>query len=147
MGSRDFVIEDGVFVSCPMEYEGRVVVPEGVADIGERAFLYCSGVTEVVLPQSLHGIGIAAFHGCGIYDIKIPKSMSYIADCAFLCCENLQEIELPDGLTVVCEGLLCGCSNLRKVTIPQSVKIIRETAFACCPKLEDVELSPNIERF
>lgn len=89
MNSSPFTIEDTVFVDCPTSYVGKVVVPDGTTDIGDKAFLFCNGVNEVVLPDTLEGIGMCAFHGCGFSEIKIPARCQYIADYAFLCCQKL----------------------------------------------------------
>lgn len=97
MNDNNFTIEDTTFVNCPADYEGCVVVPDGITDIGDRAFMFCDKVTEVILPESLQGIGLASFHGCGFSHIEIPPSVTYIADCAFLCCTHLRELALPEA--------------------------------------------------
>lgn len=132
MNKNEFVIEETTFVNCPADYEGRVVVPDGITDIGDRAFMFCNKVTEVILPESLQGIGLASFHGCGFSHIKIPSSVTYIADTAFLCCTRLRELDLPEGMSVIANSLCCGCEELKRVSIPDSVVIIREGAFKIC---------------
>ena len=86
MNDTPFTIEDTVFVDCPTSYEGKVVIPDGITDIGDKALLFCNKVTDIELPETLEGIGLCAFHGCGFTHIKIPKRCQYIADAAFLCC-------------------------------------------------------------
>ena len=55
------------------KYSGRIVIPESieyegvdcaVTSIGDFAFSCCSGLTSVVIPNSVTSIGIAAFSGC-----------------------------------------------------------------------------------
>ena len=103
-----FTIEDTVFVDCPASYEGKVVVPSGITDIGDKALMFCNKVNEIELPDSLEGIGLCAFHGCNFKAIKIPNKCQYIADAAFLSCQSLKEIDLPDGMLVLTEDLFCG---------------------------------------
>lgn len=69
MNDKPFTIEDTVFVDCPIEYEGKVVVHDGITDIGDKAFMYCGKVTEVILPDSLESIWMTAFHGCNFKEI------------------------------------------------------------------------------
>ena len=59
-----FTIEDTVFVDCPASDEGKVVVPSGITDIGDKALMFCNKVNEIELPDSLEGIGLCAFEGC-----------------------------------------------------------------------------------
>ena len=44
----------------------RIVVSEGVAVIGDRAFLGCAGLVELTLPSSLEGLGMLSFADCGM---------------------------------------------------------------------------------
>ena len=39
MKNSSFTIEDAVFVYCPVSYKGKVIVPDGITDIGDKAFL------------------------------------------------------------------------------------------------------------
>ena len=41
-----------------------VVIPNGIAYIGENAFAYCYELTRIVLPNSINNIGDNAFRGC-----------------------------------------------------------------------------------
>lgn len=61
--SDGFEVRDGVLIRYT-GHGGTVVVPEGVTEIGKRAFEGCSTVTDVVLPQSLRAIGDYAFRSC-----------------------------------------------------------------------------------
>ena len=41
-----------------------VEIPEGVTEIGDRAFQYCQGLMEVVIPATVKSIGKGAFRHC-----------------------------------------------------------------------------------
>lgn len=58
----DMVIEDEAFMGCTELTE--VVIPEGTTSIGERAFYGCSGLTSVTIPDSVTEIGEEAFANC-----------------------------------------------------------------------------------
>ena len=75
--SDGFEVKDGVLIRYTGP-GGTVVVPEGVTEIGKRAFADCSTVTDIVLPQSLKAIG----------------------DYAFLNCRFLQYPAIPEGVTI-----------------------------------------------
>ena len=50
-----------------------VIIPDSVTSIGERAFSGCSGLTSITIPDSVTSIGSGAFGGCGsLRSITIP---------------------------------------------------------------------------
>lgn len=141
----NFTIEGSVFADCPADYSGKVIIPEGITKIGDKAFMFCDKVTAVILPKSLESIGQAAFHACGISTIDIPSSVTSIGFGAFLTCRNLKRLELPPGLKKIEEALCCGCDNLEEITIPESVTFIGESAFYGCEKLKEIYLPSNLK--
>ena len=52
------------FAKCVFSDSPRLVIPEGVTEIGARAFSDCEGLEEIVLPKSLKKIGEGCFAGC-----------------------------------------------------------------------------------
>ena len=78
------------------EYSGVVVIPEEVTymnrtrkvtSIGDRAFLSCSGLTSVTIPNSVTSIGDLAFYGCSsLTSVTIPNSVTSIGSYAFWGC-------------------------------------------------------------
>lgn len=44
MNNSPFTIEDNVFVDCHVSYEGKVIVPDGITDIGYKALMFCNKV-------------------------------------------------------------------------------------------------------
>ena len=42
----------------------NVVIPEGVTNIGSDTFYECRSLTSVVIPASVTSIGVSAFWGC-----------------------------------------------------------------------------------
>jgi subtilisin family serine protease len=77
----------------------RTVTVTGSSDIfisiGANAFLNCSGLTDIVLPERLDSIGNNAFQGCtGLTNVVLPGVMS-IGLGAFQGCNNLRNITIP----------------------------------------------------
>lgn len=62
----------------------KITVKEGVTTIPAYAFEYCSGVTEIVLPDTVTTIEEGAFQNCvNLKTIEIPASVSFIGTDAF----------------------------------------------------------------
>ena len=61
-----------------------VSIPEGVTQILDNAFNYCTGLTSITFPNSLETIGDQAFQMCtGLTSIIIPNSVKTIGAYAF----------------------------------------------------------------
>jgi hypothetical protein len=71
-----------------------------VTRIGERAFISCSGLTSVTIPNSVVSIGDDAFYGCsGLTSINIPDSVANIGEWVFCDCIGLLSITIPNSVT------------------------------------------------
>ena len=76
-----------------------LVVPDGVASIGDYAFDGCSGLTSVTIPDSVTSIGDYAFYRCsGVVSITIPDSVTSVGTATFRDCSNLAIISIPASL-------------------------------------------------
>ena len=54
-----------------------VTLPEGITEIGEKAFSYCTELTNVTLPSTLTTIGVSAFANCtSLTSLEIPAGVT-----------------------------------------------------------------------
>lgn len=50
------------------------IIPDGVTDIGDKAFAFCDKLTSITIPNSVTSIGGRAFLGCySLTSITIPS--------------------------------------------------------------------------
>lgn len=110
-----------------------VVIPEGVAAIGNFSYANCSTVTEIVIPDGVTSIGNGAFYYCTeLSDITIPEGVEKIGYEAFMECLALDELVIPEGVTSIGRRAFYRCKALTSVTIPDSVTSIGSNAFLSC---------------
>jgi hypothetical protein len=117
--------EHTVMVSrVPEEYQGSIIIPSSVyyngvdysvTEIGAWAFLKCSGLTSVTIPNSVTSIGGYAFSSSGLTSVTIPNSVTSIAGSAFSHCTGLTSITLPRSIRRLGEGSFYDTSNLKDV--------------------------------
>lgn len=80
----------------------KIIIGEGVTEIGDYAFYKCDDATSIVLPKSLRSVG----------------------DFAFMNCSKIKEFVFKNGLTDLGEGALYGCSAATVISLPQTVKSV-----------------------
>ena len=100
-------------IAYPIGKAGDYQIPDGVTSIGNKAFGYCKGLTN----------------------ITIPESVTWIGNDVFSCCTNLTSITIHDGVSSIGKWGLSGCTNLTNITIPESVSWIDDKAFYGCKSL------------
>ena len=98
-------IKDSIAKVARYSVEGNIVIPSSimyggvtysVTGIGNYAFEDCTGLTNIVIPDSVTSIGRYAFYNCtGLTSIVIPDSVTNIGEWAFEDCT---------GLTIYCEA-------------------------------------------
>ncbi len=102
---------------------GNVVIPDTidgypVTTIGYCAFIACSSLTNVVIPDSVTGIYEGAFWECtSLTEVVIPDSVTTIGDNAFFACSGLSEVVIPDSVTTIGEKAFLVCEGLTNIIV------------------------------
>lgn len=120
----------------------NTIIPNDVTSIGESAFLYCSELKTIVIPDSIVCIDSRAFEYTGLISVNIPKNVQSIGNSAFLGCSELNNISIPNSVTAIGEGAFSDCSSLSSVIIPNDVRVIACNLFSNCINLKNITI-PN----
>ncbi|MBR3098561.1 MAG: leucine-rich repeat domain-containing protein [Clostridia bacterium] len=126
----------------------ELIVPEGVTEIGEKAFAGLSTLSSVTLPSTLTKLGDGAFENCiALKKIRLPDSLTEIGKSCFSGCVLLPEISLPAGVTDISDSAFEGCAALKKVGTARNAVIRRigRSAFSGCAALKEIRLAAGLE--
>jgi len=129
-----------MFSGC--EKLASVTLPPSVTSIGDEAFYECKALEKITLPPSVTSIGAYAFRSSGLTAIVIPDGVKSIGKNAFAF-SALSSVTLPSGLVRVEEETFYWC-KLKTVTIPAGVSSIEKSAFEGCRDLRTVTLPAGL---
>ena len=114
---------------------GSLNIPEGVVEIGERAFAGNDFTGVLTLPSTLKKIGTYAFNCAGFKcPLNLPDGIEEIGFVCFENCRNLYgKLILPSHLKKIGSSAFCGCTGLKgDLVIPKSLTVIPSGAFNAC---------------
>ena len=162
-GNEATVTYRGLFYySVENEYSGSVVIPATVThngttypvtSIGTLAFGECTGLTSIVIPNSVTEIGQQAFAWCpGLTSIVVESgnprydsrnncnAIIETADNTLIA--GCKSTTIPNSVTAIGGGAFWGCDGLTSIVIPNSVISIGDYAFYSCSGLTSIAI-PN----
>ena len=139
--------KDGSRIICyPANKESsRFSIPEGVKEIGARAFLGSKlFIRAVDIPSSVKKIGERAFAESGIKFAAIPPNVTKIGKGAFAR-SLVKAVAISSGVRVIEEGTFENCEDLRSVYFSNIVSI-GEKSFKGCKSLEKINLPWGLKK-
>lgn len=167
------VVNGGAVITETTQKSGVVTVPDEingypVTGIWSGTFAGCSGLVNVILPNSLVSIGDYAFSGCsGLTSITIHDGVGYIGEHAFDGCIGLpygddgfmvvggwvlgynnhevQSLVIPDGVVAIGSWAFADFWDLEEVVFPDTLKYIGGGAFDTCTGLDNVVIPDCVE--
>lgn len=128
---------------CELTGLTSVIIPNTVNIIDSQAFKGCTDLTSVSIGNAVTSIGNQAFNGCtGLTSVIVPNSVESIGNHAFKGCSGLTSVTIPNMLKSISDMAFCGCTGLTSVSIPSSVILIGSSSFNGCTSLTSVDI-PN----
>ncbi len=117
----------------------KIIIKNGVTDIGDCMFYGCENLTEVVLPDTVTKICDSAFWLCtALQSFTIPDTVTEVGVGIFNACSGLKNVVLPKQLKSITQWMFNGCSSLSSIIIPSTVTSIDYAAFADCTALNSI---------
>ncbi len=116
----------------------KISFGNGLETIGTEAF-YRTIPDKLVFPETLRVIYERAFAGgINFPQVDLPDSVKTVREGAFQNCTGIRVVNLSGGMGLVYEDTFANCSNLTGVVIPKNILSIQKNAFNKTPKLTDV---------
>ena len=140
---EDFFIRGGVLLGY-FGAGGEVTIPPGVIEIGASVFQGNTAITRIILPEGLRMIRDRAFQNCsGINGtVEIPASVDYIMEQAFQGCVNISELIISSG--DIGDSAFRNCTELTELTLNEGLKTIGANAFYGDSKINGVALPASL---
>lgn len=122
----------------------KVVIKDGVTNVGSYALFFLPAATQVTLPESVTSIGRYGIAMCSkLTDMSIPKGVTEIDDFG-LAGDGLTAVTLPDGLQSLGRGAFDACTSLTNTTLPAAITAVPGKCFADCTKLLNVKYAGTV---
>ena len=138
------IIPANAFYGCGQSSLGNsslkdVVLPEGVVEISDGAFLF-SDITEIVLPSTLITIGDGGFSSTNLSKISLPQGLKTIGMTAFYWCSYLTQLIIPSSVTSIGDNSLPSNNNTTVVLEGATYSLLNYDKFADFSDLNYVSL-------
>lgn len=123
----------------------NIVLPDGLEEIGKKAFYQCANISEVSFPNTMQFIGESAFSETGLTQVSLPSTISKLGRWAFSNNGSLKKVlyNVKDGMGM---GIFSSCDNLVEAVVGSDVKILPPHCFGSCDNLKIVQLGESVER-
>ena len=122
-----------------------VVIENGVTSVGDYAFTFCRGITEITVPDSLASVGVCSFANCtNMKNAPLGKGVKTIGALAFDNCDGLTKITISDNVIFIDEYAFQSCDGLTEVNLGNGIKSLK-FAFTDCRKLKKVTFGNKID--
>ncbi|OUM68891.1 hypothetical protein PIROE2DRAFT_3271, partial [Piromyces sp. E2] len=122
-----------------------VVIGSGVTSIGKNAFIDCTSLTSITIPDTVETIDSRAFYRCTLLTlITIPNYVKIIGNEAFDSCTSFTSITIPDSVISIGGNAFYNCNKLDSITIGNYVKTIGDYAFAFCTLLTSITIPDSV---
>ena len=117
-----------------------ISLPNSLTDF-DNGFKKMRGLKTIKFPQQMKSISASAFVDCtALEELYIPEGIERIELDAFGRCYGLKNVYLPQTLKVIERGVFWKCKGLEEITIPAGVEEIGDYAFYHCDSLRHIYL-------
>ena len=126
----------------------RFVFPKKEAFVNTKVCMGAEYLEEVVLPDTVTGIGDSAFEDCrSLEKINIPSAVNIILDAAFAGCSNLRKLDLYDTQIEELNRDSFAYSGIRYIALPHKCKYVYKYCFKLTDAIEVIYIPKTVKAF
>ena len=123
----------------------EMMIPDSVESIGYGAFRECASLISVVLGDGVLSIGGNSFSECAkLTSVRLGNNLATVGYYAFHKCSSLKEIAIPDSVTSLGQYAFWECKSLESAVIGEGVSIVESYLFHSCSNLKTVKFGGNV---
>lgn len=145
-----FLVKDGVVMAVVSgdKTVGRTM-PAGITGIGNMTFGYLE-LDKIVIPEGVREIGDEAFYNLRgmCQSLTLPSTLRSIGNRAFYNLQTKTEISLPEGLESLdawsFRGVIMHCEPTSSIKLPSTLKSMGHHCF-CCVYYYNLEYNITVE--
>lgn len=149
-------INEGTVVVNKYAFQGcsgltNIIFPNSLKRIETNAFKDCTSLAELTIPNSLQKIGYQAFYGCNaLTSVSIPfigyelNSSEYFNVIFGKVPTKLANVKITGSISKISANAFSGCGNIKSVVLPDTVESIGENAFKGCAALNSINIPDNV---
>ena len=150
------------------DFENQTLIESCLKTISPYAFMGCSSLSEIEIPETVTQIGTYAFRDTKLYNsavggvvyadnwlvdcnndrvapnVVVREGTVAIADYAFYQCEDLQTVTISDSVETIGEAAFYGCTGLVRAELPSGLKRIEDYTFYNCFNLNAVSFPEGL---
>ncbi|MCF0206586.1 MAG: leucine-rich repeat domain-containing protein [Bacteroidales bacterium] len=145
-GLSDALISGNRLVYYPEYGLNEYSIPQGIEIIGERAFFDNQNIQKIEIAKTVKTIEKEAFSQSAVKEVIMPNSVTELGVAAFKYCTRLEKISLPNSLSTIRLETFMGCSKLTSFEFPNSVKNLENFIFYWCDNIEFISVPNSVEQ-
>ncbi len=112
--------------------------------IGQQAFIECTKIESITLPNTITSMGGSVFQGCkALKEVGWPTTMTKIPGSTFNGCTSLPNFTIPSHVTRIEGSVFNGCTSFTEINIPSTVEYIGSDCWRGCTGVTKIIIDPN----
>ncbi|KAL7717568.1 hypothetical protein QTN25_004968 [Entamoeba marina] len=122
-------------------------IPEGVNELDNCCFSFCSNLSTINLPFLLKSLGNECFCSCtSLKSVILPSKITSLGDSCFEYCTSLTSINVPSSLTFLSNSCFSECLSLKSINLPTTIQSLNNQCFYCCKSLTSINLPSKLTK-